>query len=110
MRSVAFPWQNYVYLELCSVINRWDFSFVHHFWLAKLFFFFFFFSKCLHVNKRGELNDERNASKIKTVDELESSRFGTKLTLQKRASARDGRRGGGGGGGDFISAIKEATS
>ena len=31
-------------------------------------------SKCLHFNKRGELNDERNTSKIETVDELQSSR------------------------------------
>ena len=84
-------------LRIFRIVQRggilFDCSFVHHFWLAKLFFF------CLYVNKRGELIDERNTSNIETVNELESSHFGTKPTLHKRASARDGRRGGGGGGG-----------
>ena len=47
-------------------------------WIAKLFL-----SKGLHVNKRGELNDERNTFKIETVDELESTRFYTMLNLNK---------------------------
>ena len=81
----------------------------HHFWLAKLFC-----SKCLPVNKRGELNYETNTFKIETVDELESSRFDTMLILNI-----SGRllvtliEVGGGGWGDSISArssIKEATS
>ena len=57
------------------------------YWLAKLFFL----SKCLHVNKRGELNDEDSTSKIETLDELESSRVRYIAdSEQKRASARDG--------------------
>ena len=80
----------------------------HHFWLAKLLL-----SKCLHVKKRVELNDEGNTSKIETVDELiEPSRFGTMLFLNKSGhllvTVIEVR-----GGGDCISArssIKEATS
>ena len=40
---------------------------------------------------RSELNDERNTSKIETVDELESFRVRYNADPeQKRASARDG--------------------
>ena len=48
--------------------------------------------ECLHINKRGELNDERNTSKIETVDELEGSsrvRYNADPE-QKWASAHDG--------------------
>ena len=53
--------------DIIRIVQRgisFDRSFVHHFWLAKLFFFFF---KMPSRNKRGELNDERNTSKIETV-------------------------------------------
>ena len=45
---------------------------------------------CLPVNKRGELNDERNTSKIETVDELRVLKVWYNADPeQKSASARD---------------------
>ena len=73
----------------------------HYFWLAKTQVVY------VHINKR-ELNDERNTSKIETVERLESSHVQYNADpQQKRVSARDGNWG------DCISAqssIKEAIT
>ena len=75
----------YVYLELCSVINRWDFSFVHHFWLAMLFFLFKMPSR--QQKRRAKQREEYLQSRD---HELEFSRVPYSDSTQKRASARDG--------------------
>ena len=67
MRSEAFPRQH---SRIIRIVQRWELSFSE-----------VFLSKCLLVNKRGELNDEWNTFKIETVDELESSCFDTMLIL-----------------------------
>ena len=69
----------YVYLELCSVINRWDF--------AMLFFYFFFKMPSRQQKRRAKKREEYLQSRD---DDLEFSRVPYSDSKQKRASARDG--------------------
>ena len=76
----------------------------HHFWLAVVFV-----KMPSRQHKRRELNDERNTFKIETVDELESSRFGTMPLILNISGCLlvtliEDWGGGGGGGCIIISA------